>query len=152
MKHKKRLKTYFLITILSTSTTLFAQNTISVKKKSKIEGFYSHKNKFNNYDYLYFNANGNVSYAKERNKSKKQYFLLKECTKNKDKCFGLQLYSYNINEEFADKGLSPFIHIEFYQISENDGFNFSELQGELNNEVLFIKPKNRWYEYKFIKK
>ena len=152
MKLKTGFKTYILIISLILSTSLFGQNTISVKKKSKIEGFYSHKNSFKNYDYFYFNTNGNVSYAYGRNKNKKHYFLLKECTNNKDKCFGMQLYSYKINEGFADKGISPFLHIEFYKIVDSEGFNFSELQGELKNEVLFIKPGNRWYEYKFIKK
>ena len=155
MKRKIVLKTFIIIISLIINTPLFAQNTISVKKKSKIEGFYSHKNKLNNYDYFYFNTNGTVSYAFKKNKSKKHYLLLKECTINKDKCYGMILYNYKINEDFADKGISPFIHIEFYKISKDtDDFDYySTLQGELKKEVLFVNSRgDRWKEYQFIKK
>lgn len=155
MKQKIVLNIYIILISLIISTPLFAQNTISVKKKSKIEGFYSHKNKFNNYNYLYFNTNGTVSYTIKKSKSKKHYLLLKECTINKDKCYGMHLYNYKINEEFADKGISPFIHIEFYKISkESDDFDYySTLQGELKKEVLFINSRgDRWQEYQFINK
>ena len=147
----------FLILSLFISVPFYflGQNTITVKKKSKIEGLYSHKVKTNKYNYFYFNKNGNVSYSLAKSKSKKHYYLLKECAENKDKCYGMFLYNYIINEEYADKGISPFIHIEFYKVSNDSGeFDYKKsLEGELKNEILYIKSNNQWWlEYQFIKK
>ena len=110
---------------------------------------------FHLYHYFYFDKKGNAIYYMKNRRGKKYYYLLKECAKNELECSDMYYYKYNINEEFADKGLSPFIHIEFYQISKNNEMNYSsKMEGELKNDILYIKlvEIDRWTKFKFIKK
>ena len=138
-----------LLTICSNS--FLSQNTITVKKGTQIEGLYVGESylkddKSNGVQYIWFSKSGNVCLGSFKRKKKIHGFKVKECAENGNYCNNLTMFNYVINDSFGDKGLSPFLHIEFYKLNKSDSLTFSTDQVvydgchcELENKILHFK-------------
>lgn len=156
---------------------LFGQHTITVKKESKLNGLYIGKSYGDTkslfkiggtrvftgkrkLQYVYFSKNGVATIGFFNNKSKKHNINLKECAENGKYCEGLKIYNYRVNEDFADKGISPYRHIEFYEVVNTfsrtqeptlyNNFKFSKVEAELEGPTLHLKYRDKesaWNNY-----
>ena len=166
-----------LILLILFSNSLLSQNTITVKKGAQIEGLYigesflENKKAFFNLSrgrfnspndriqYMWFTKKGNACLGTFKNKKKKHANRVRECAENGNFCENLQMFSYKINDTFGDKGLSPYLHIEFYKIVATDSaktkseeFVYSKCTGELEDNILHIKGNLENYNKSIIYK
>ena len=149
---------------------LFGQHTITVKKDSRLDGLYIGKSYGDSksllligntriftgkrkLQYVYFSENGVATIGFFNNKSKKHNIRLRECAENGNYCDGLKVYNYRVNEDFADKGISPYRHIEFYEVVNSfsktkkpaayTNFKFSKVEAELEGTTLHLKYREQ---------
>ena len=147
-----------------------AQNTIRVKKESKLCGQFIGKYntkkkplitignkgifKWNKeLIYLCFSKNGVATIGFYHKKSKKYLSNLIECAENGKFCDGIKIYNYRLNEDFADKGLSPYRHIEFFEVANtlsstdvppsSQSFKFSKVEAELEGKLLHLRYRGK---------
>lgn len=133
------------------SKCFLSQNTITVKKNIQIEGLYVGESyleddKSNGFKYIWFSKSGNACLGSFKRKKKIHAFKVKECAENGNYCNNLNMFNYKINDSFGDKGLSPYLHIEFYEIVANDSTKinsdqiiFSRCSAELEGKTLHFK-------------
>ena len=86
-------------------------------------------------------------------KSKKYLSNLIECAENGKFCDGIKIYNYRVNEDFADKGLSPYRHIEFFEVANtlsstdvppsSQTFKFSKVEAELEGKLLHLRYRGK---------
>ena len=118
------------------SNSFLSQNTITVKKGTQIEGLYVGESyleqkrfslhignaifgsRNSGVQYLWFSKEGNACIGTFKRKNKKHAYRVRECAENGNYCNNLHMFNYKINDSFGDKGLSPYLHIEFYEIIE----------------------------------
>tara|TARA_B110000438_G_C15644838_1_gene576972 strand:+ start:318 stop:827 length:510 start_codon:yes stop_codon:yes gene_type:complete len=146
------------------SNSFLSQNTITVKKGTQIEGLYVGESyleqkrfslhignaifgsRNSGVQYLWFSKEGNACIGTFKRKNKKHAYRVRECAENGNYCNNLHMFNYKINDSFGDKGLSPYLHIEFYEIIATDSINinseeviYSKCSGELEDNILHFK-------------
>jgi hypothetical protein len=146
------------------SNSFLSQNTITVKKGTQIEGLYVGESyleqkrfslhignaifgsRNSGVQYLWFSKEGNACIGTFKRKNKKHAYRVRECAENGNYCNNLHMFNYKINDSFGDKGLSPYLHIEFYEIIATDSINinseeviYSKCSGELEENILHFK-------------
>lgn len=161
-----KLPISLLLLLLTTcSNSFLSQNTITVKKGTQIEGLYVGESylerkrlslnisrhaitgsRNNVVQYLWFSKEGNACMGTFKRKNKKHAYRVRECAENGNFCDNLHMFNYKINDSFGDKGLSPYLHIEFYEIVATDSVNinseeviYSKCSAELEDNILHFK-------------